>query len=427
MSISYSGLTNYGKAILPSADSALGSLYVVKDPPKSIFTRRIDKVGQTSSITEMIDSSSNRACEAISLFARGVNPMVSVSYGNEGNNGGRSGNVTNSSGSAQAYMPYRIMQGGAFRPPIMTKEQTMPLSRQPRQVTTAFTQKGFTDFSKTLMYSKDCERAVKQETLKACIRPTATYRIDTPLVEPFEVKYVIKNPVKFDDRAGISGYRTQDITTQQVEQPTKEILDTPLHANAYANYGSSNIVRYSDNSDFNTDKYIQDTLQGSMQTNPSQSIQVTPIEDIINIDIHTKDIMNISYTAPISGNTKDEYIHSDKELNRRVVNAEAITNKTMNIYHRPDIEHIEHEQTRNRPVTEATTNYGTSFTRRESAIDLNSRDYKLIQKVSAGGFSGRGQMPLLEKTNQVSTNIGASDKSRMGKDILDMQLGRYNY
>ena len=57
---------------------------ILRDPPKSIMTRRIDKVGETSSITELIDGSGNRACEAISLYSRGINPFVSVDYGNAG-------------------------------------------------------------------------------------------------------------------------------------------------------------------------------------------------------------------------------------------------------------------------------------------------------------------------------------------------------
>ena len=89
MSISYSGLTNYGKATLPSVESWGTNMNILRDPPKSIMTRRIDKVGETSSITELIDGSGNRNCEAISLYARGINPFVSVDYGNAGNNGGQ--------------------------------------------------------------------------------------------------------------------------------------------------------------------------------------------------------------------------------------------------------------------------------------------------------------------------------------------------
>ena len=51
---------------------------ILKDPPKSLMTRRRNKVGQTASITEDIDAAGDRAAEAIPVFARGTNPSVSV-------------------------------------------------------------------------------------------------------------------------------------------------------------------------------------------------------------------------------------------------------------------------------------------------------------------------------------------------------------
>ena len=91
--LSYSGLVNYGATTLPSVESWGTNMNILRDPPKSIHTRRIDKVGETSSITEMIDASGDRAAEAILVYPRGVNPMVGVSYGNNGG-GGQTGSLT---------------------------------------------------------------------------------------------------------------------------------------------------------------------------------------------------------------------------------------------------------------------------------------------------------------------------------------------
>ena len=82
--ITYSGLRNYGKTSLPSVESWSQNMNILKDPPKSIHTRRIDKTGTTSSRTVMIDESGDRASGCINVYARGVNPMVSVSYNNNG-------------------------------------------------------------------------------------------------------------------------------------------------------------------------------------------------------------------------------------------------------------------------------------------------------------------------------------------------------
>ena len=438
--ISYSGITNYGKVTLPSVESWGTNMNILRDPPKSLMTRRKDKVGETSSITELIDGSGNRSCEAISLYARGINPSVSVDYGNAGNNGGQrgggcfgGGSMNNAGGNigssgntlhgGQAYLPYRVNRDGAFRPPIVSPFNLLPLSRMPRTNTAAFSKPGFVDFSKKLTCPGGNYRAVKDETIKASIRPTATYRLDAPLIEPFEVKYVIKNPTKFDSHAGVSGMRTQDLTSQVVQQPSKEVNTTPLYAeDVYANHGSGATVRYVDNSHFDTNRYLQDSLHSSVQTKRSQSIQITPIEDIMDVDVHTytKDAMNISYTPLRTGHTKEDHIHKDVELQRRVLAATMATNKHRNIYSRPDIDH-QAVQKRNRPIAHATANPGTI--QRQNGMEFNDREYVLKPTLSAGGMSGRGRMPLQNRTEEV--RLRDTNQNTMNKKVMEMQLNRH--
>ncbi len=236
--LSYSGITNYGKVILPSAESWGTNNNILRDPPKSIMTRKIDKVGETSSITEMVDDSSDRACEAIQVYARGVNPSVSVSYSNYGNNGGQgqSGHIAglNSGGGLQAKLPFTIMNDGAFRPPIRRQEDLLPLSRQHRISTTAFTKPGFADFSRKLRTCGTAEntKEVFTEKLVTSVRPTAVYKIDKPMERPYEVKNAVQNVIK---NTVNSGMRSMDITQQTVIEPTKEVKDIPLHSNATTN------------------------------------------------------------------------------------------------------------------------------------------------------------------------------------------------
>ena len=128
MAISYSAIVNYGKVTLPSVESWSTNMNIMKDPTKSIHTRKIDKVGETSAITSAVDESGDRFCEAINYYARGQNPMVSVSYGQGQHN------------ATQAFLPYRIAREGAFRPPIWRQEDLLPLSRLPRIWTQASTQ-----------------------------------------------------------------------------------------------------------------------------------------------------------------------------------------------------------------------------------------------------------------------------------------------
>ena len=77
---------------------------------------------------------------------------------NVGNNGGQSSgavygssnipgsNNMSAGGRTQAYLPYRVMRDGAFRPPVVTQADLLPLSRLPRIWTTAFTKPGFVFF-----------------------------------------------------------------------------------------------------------------------------------------------------------------------------------------------------------------------------------------------------------------------------------------
>ena len=331
---------------------------------------------------------------------------------------GSSGNTLH---SGQAYLPYRVARDGAFRPPIVSPFNLLPLSRMPRTNTSAFTKPGFVDFTKKLACPGGNYRSIKETTLKACIRPTATYRLDAPPVEPFEVKYVIKNPTKFDGQAGVSGIRTQDLTTQDVQEPTKEINTTPVYAeDVYANR-SGETVRYVDNSHLNTERYIQDTLHSSVQSKRSQSIQITPIEDIYDVDIHTKDAMNIAYTPVKTGHMKEDHIHKDMELQRRVLAATVATNKQRNIYARPQIEH-QQVQKRNRPIAHAVANRGT--TGRQSSIDLNSREVYLKPTISAGGMTGRGMMPQRNRTEEVQ--LRDTQQTEMNRKVMELQIGRYN-
>jgi len=426
MSFSYSGLTNYGKVTLPSAEGWGGSMNILRDPPKSIHTRRIDKVGQTSDITAMVDDSGNRVCEGINVYARGVNPMVSVSYNNVGNNGGQgSGAVYGGSnipgsnnmlagGRTQAYLPYRVMRDGAFRPPVVTQADLLPLSRLPRIWTTAFTKPGFVDFSKKMMSCGTAEttKEVKNSLLKASVRPTATYKIETPLKEPFEVKYVIQPSLKKSYTAPKS---STDQTTQIVINPTKNINIDNIHSFAQSNIQD---IRYVDNNDFNPDRYLQDTNAHQVNTNMGSHIQVSSIDDIFDLSgIRTKDAINVDYITPISGGEKVDYIHDDIELDRVMPNHSASTNisrnehKVLNHEYMIDLE-------RNTPLTNMTINQvGVGDTNK------TSREYYLHEKPQYGSFDGRAQMPMLNRNQQIPENF-ESDKSKMNRKIEEM-FNRY--
>lgn len=418
-SLSYSGIVGRGKVTLPSVDTWGTNMNILKNPNSGIYTKRIDKVGETNQITQYIEDATDRACEAINVYARGVNPMVSVSYNNHGSNGGQRSSGLTSQNNTQAKLPYRIMNGGAFRPPVLLQEDLLPLSRQPRNWTNAYAQKGFVDFSRKM---RTCGTAaetkeVHTDTLRSCVRPTAVYKMETPLHEPFEVKYVIQPSIKIE---ASSGLRSMDITEQKVQTPTKEIDVNPLHAHAQATYTDTS--RYVNANEFDPDRYLQDTNTHSVNTNVSSSNKnATSIEDILDLsDLPVHDIRTYSAQAPTSGIEQTKYIHDDIELSRRLPEYQATTNIVDNTIRK----NISHENTielgRNMPMTSFTSN-----TVARGASDHGSRDARLNPKISAGGYDIPSQIPSFDRMQNVH-EYQETEKARMNRMVTDSMQSRYS-
>jgi hypothetical protein len=415
MSISYSAVVGAKhKVTLPSVDSWGTNMNILRDPPKSITTRRIDKVGDTSEITQMVQESGDRANEAIRVYALGANPMTSVSYNNYGNGSQTAGSAQ---AGRQAFLPYRIMDKGAFRPPIRDQRDLLPLSRLPRVWTSSFTKPGFADFSKKAVCPGADAQGVKKasEMLKACVRPTATYNVQTPIVENYEVKHVIKNPVMVSGHSRVSipaKFNAENSNpTAQIEYRIKPDYNVNI---------SSNITREVDISDFNTEKYTHEKLYGEYEANKNRNIQISSIEDLygVDTDVATRDAFVIDYTAPQSGYTRNDYIHDEIELERALPYHDASTNMGQSVY--KHFEHVnEREYVSNHPTTSAMINAGRYG---GDIMENNDRDYRLKPTVYAGGFEGVPNLPTLLQENQMPEFD--QHKSMMRQRIYEMQQER---
>ena len=478
--LSYSGLVNHGRITLPSVDSWGTNMNILRDPPKSITTRRIEKVGDTNSMTDMIDDSGTRVCEAIQVYARGVNPFVSVSYNNYGNNGGQNSSGLRDGGMQSAKLPYTIMKDGAFRPPVLLQEDLLPLSRMPRGRTSAFSKAGFADFSRKMRSCGTAEdtKEVKTDTLKGCVRPTAVYQIETPLNKPFEVKYVIQPFIK---RSVASGIRSMDITHKYGGKPTKEFDNNPLHARAQANFTdvrhvnnnqfyperylqdplghsvasnissnkysnldnnelhperylqdplghsvasniSSNKYSNLDNNELHPERYLQDHLAHSVTSNISSNKHYTSIEDILDLadmPVHD-DIRHFSIIAPVSGVEQTKYFHDDISLTRKLPEYNVTTNiGNQNVHKRLEYDN-QIELSRNMPITSFVSNpISRGFT------DHSSRDARLAEKIKPGGYSVPGQIPMHGRMQNV-IETRESEKGRLGRMVMESMQGRFD-
>lgn len=426
--ISYSSIVGFGsgKSTLPSVETWGNNMNILRDPPKSLYTRKKDKVGETSDITSMIDASGDRACEAILVYARGKNPMVGISYDNYGNNGGqRSGNVNqvgfnvNGGSAKQAYLPYRIMDKGAFRPPVRDQRNLLPLSRLPRTTTSSFSQPGFADFSKKAMCPGEDYRNVKKsdQMLKGCIRPTATYQIETPIAENYEVKYVIKNPIQVEGRSGI---QPQARYNGEIGNVVK-MVENPLRPDININQSSEHTQNI-DLSNFNTEKYTQTVLHSDITANTSQNIGITSIDEIFGVDTasKTKNTFVIDYETPHTSYEKNDYIHGDLNLERSLPYHESRTNSGLSIHKVLDNQVTERSYTVNRPLANAFTNHGGNHM--QSIDNISSRNYNLKPTISAGGFDGTMNLPQLYHENSIQ-EVDVQ-KMNIRRSIYEMQQDR---
>jgi hypothetical protein len=506
MSISYNCIIGHKqKVTLPSVSGGLGSMYIQKNPPSSIHTRRISKVGETSSLTSMIDDSGDRINEAILNYARGVNPMVSVSYGNQGN-GTMNGNVTSNSSKPMASMPYRIMEKGDFRPPIYDRRELLPLSRLPRNTTSSFTQPSFIDYSKSKAEapSNDKTIGVKKEILKKESHPTIVYNTQPSAIEPYDIKYVIQNPLKISAESGV---RTMDLTNTENQTPynnivskrieidfninkninnskenvfnmdTSRYLQEPLHSNVMSNMNRnkemnevsmdtsrylqdtlhSNVMsnmnrnkemnevsmdtnRYlqdplhsnvmsnmNRNKEMNevsmdTSRYLQDTLHSNVMSNMNGNKKQNNTNEMINFHVGVKDVNNINYNTSKSGYEKNEYIHRDIELSKKIPEGNMTTNIRYNVYNNQDTDNMYiPEYTRNIPLTSALTNIG--FNNIEKKEMVINREYNLKPTLILGGMESKGIVPK-QNMNDLFKEHSENHKDIMRQKVYDMQVGR---
>jgi hypothetical protein len=311
---SYSSIVNNGKVTLPSVDTWGTNMNIIRDPPKSIMTRRRDKVGENNDMLKMIDNS-DRSTDAILRFARGVNPSVSVSYSN-------SGGLLQNSGK-QAFLPYTINKDGDFKPPVQAPQDLLPLSRLPRNTTFAITNPTMPHYGKVLDNSRNqtTSSSVKQQIISAQVKPKKSYFIQKPFQEAFEQS---KNGIyeKILNTSANSQVKSTNRTILNVLEPTKEINKDIMYA--FVDSNKQDNQKFVNNSVFDPNRFLQDTNAHSVFSNVKSN---SDNHFDVNLDnIKTKDYNLIEYSTPLKSNNDMKYIHENFELERTLPEYEAKTN-----------------------------------------------------------------------------------------------------
>ena len=393
---------------LPSVEDWGSNTNILRDPPKSITTRRIDKVGQNTDITELLDDSGDRINEGISVYSRGVNPMVSVSYSNDSNNSGIAGNVTSTSSRAQARPPYPVFEGGAFRPPMYTQRDLLPLSRLPRTWFGTLSTPGFIDFSKTIQKPNDY-RAVKDALNVYCVQPNKTAIIDKPLVENFKMLNSINDKhITLDVSAGhksnfISSYTRENADIQ------KGINENNMNVFAQSNM-TKDISQNLDGLNINQNKYIQDLLHSQAFTNKTTN----NFQGLNNINMDTsrylQDVHNIEANANISRQNTQGLGNIDMNTSRYLQDELLVeANSNISRQNTQGLGNIDMNTSRylqDELLVEANSNISRQNTQGLENIDMNTSRY-------------------LQDELLVEANSNISRQNTQGLGNIDMNTSRY--
>lgn len=358
MSINYNAVIGkHAKATLPSVDGWQSTNSILRDPPKSITTRRIDRVDADGSLNKLYAESGDRFSENINLYARGVNPFVAVQYGNTQYSSGSIGTAINAGMSNSGKLPYRIMDGGAFRPPQLTQEQLLPLSRQPRNFTSMASNPQFVDYTKTIMCNAQKTpvsfRQVKKPNMNVNTSATAN-KSQNIRVEGTKEHYV-------------------NIRRHVVENPIIASADAKISA-----LGNTQIVNRE-----NCREAKRQTNTHDVDTNKSQNIHISISPE--NEYVLTKNIPE--YSTESKRNDPRVYVHIEPE-NEYVFEQKVVGNATTNITTKGDYEV-------NRAVT-------------------------LPQTLSYGGFSNYGIEPSLERNINYNTDY-TTNKRDLANRIAEMR------
>lgn len=423
MSISYSGIVgNKGKGTLPSVESwsGLGDQSILKDPPKSITTRRIDKVNADGSLNEMLYHSGDRFAENINVYARGVNPMVSVEYGNVGSFTSVGAN-SNGSGvfgnGAPGKLPYRILNDGAFRPPILRMEQLMPLSRQPRLVTQCMTTPQFLDYTKKAscpLPSEKKQRQVHANVMHAYTVPTKVVKFQEPVKEHFEVKYVIENPIRGSAITNISAKSNlQQENMNPLRQVNRETKKYSYNAN------SSGIAQQN---------YIHDDIEldRNMPLSSAEAAKSRNIQENLRPDNELELENNMPNYNAHTNRSANYFTRLDDEgeviLDRNLPNYNTQTNvsdkrKFVNVA--PDNEYEFYSKT-------AATDVTVSKTSNRAKTENHRGEYNLPDTLDVGGFKVKANVPVKDRDSALINPNYITSKQTIAEKVRAAQNERGN-
>lgn len=359
-------------------------VHILREPPKSIHTRKKERVDM-SNVNYMIRNDDTRINEGINYLQRGVNPMVDVMYNNVGGGGG---NKTTSFANIQASNPYKVMKDGAFRPPIFTQKDLLPLSRMARPDTAVITNPGVRDGYNVpnLMDSVDKQQIHSSvDVMKSSylsVRPTAVFKMQLPQ-EVFTANAINEDFIQTSASTAISAQNDEKsrMMYRNINDPTQASKDALLKS-ATSNIGMAGDVYRDDNIDINN--YIKDNvILKNISPNFSVLIYNPNNKNYSEVFASTKEKVNIavqsSMNKPIDLTREDGTSVKLKEYRWQIVQSAAgRDNLVLQILNSPEL-----MLDRNVPLYAAGSNI-SGFSKNEY---MHTSDPITDQKVKTSAFS----------------------------------------
>jgi hypothetical protein len=271
--------------------------HIYKDPPKSIFTRKKEMVN-IADVQYMMQADNpagdpTRINQAIKVFARGVNPMVEVDYGN----------------GQGARNPYRVE---VVRPPLMPLETLVPLSApRSHQNYSISTNIGSNTVSAiggdNLVDKNKVKNMVNQNITNGILRTNLSQDLSFgPVVDEQNVR----NKITFDT---LTGSLASNLSQQMNIGP---VVDSQLTANKiYFDKSINSIVSTPGLS------YISDEAEKRLRLSAEQSIDKTKMKDNLLKTLNTN-FSSVMFFDP-KNNTYIDIGGSIREKNYIAVNAQA--------------------------------------------------------------------------------------------------------
>ena len=395
-------LSKMGKApfTLPSWDN----VNILKDPPKSIHTRKKERVN-VGDVTYNLREMPDRVSDNISYYARGQNPMVSITYSNYGYTmGGPRQNVV-------PHTPYKVARAGAFRPPMLRPiEDLLPLSRQKRSWFAIQSKKGVNVAN--FQFKNLSEQTIDKPTLRSAVRPNTRWN-KGGMAEETYVGNTILDPVQYMAVSALKGNKALYLREYEDDGDIGYegyIKDKPLVSLLNGNKFNLQVYDNTTRTFVNLDMPVKDKINIVARANKSKPLQlVTPSGENIKLKDYTWKIVQSSKNAPSTFILKN----NEPELKRNLPATQARTNLGKRVDDTSRNENT-HNLTMNRPIVSvAGTRHnahagGGGVTDIERVVELKNKPrYGKYEDRSVMGVYGvRFDMtPTLEKRGRGGVKV----------------------